>query len=99
MVSVEKYIIPRAQVDVEAMAQQIFLYLRVHGEDTEYLSYDPTLRDAKIAELYANPSCKASFWPDDIVGEDPSPEQINAYLSQANAAIEALTRVSKSEFY
>ncbi|KAI0323295.1 hypothetical protein GY45DRAFT_1439641 [Cubamyces sp. BRFM 1775] len=91
MASVEKYIIPRAQVDVEAMAQQIFLYLRVHGEDTEFLSYDPALRDAKVAELYANPSCKASFWPDDIIGEDPSPEQVDVYLSQANAAIEALT--------
>ncbi|KAI0365027.1 hypothetical protein BV20DRAFT_1125244 [Pilatotrama ljubarskyi] len=91
MAAVEKYKIPRAQIDVEAMAQRIYLYLRIGSEDTEYLCQHPAERDQKIAELYASPACKPSFWPTDMIGDDPSPEQVDEYLSQANAQIDALT--------
>ncbi|KAI9001263.1 hypothetical protein BD414DRAFT_404324 [Trametes punicea] len=91
MASIERYKIPRAQVDVEQIAQDFFTYLRVTAEDAEILSHDVARRDALIAKLYANPAVKPSSMPDDMVGVDPSPEQYNDYLKHANAAIARLT--------
>ncbi|KAI0349824.1 hypothetical protein OH77DRAFT_1431658 [Trametes cingulata] len=87
----DKYKIPRSQVDLEAIAQQMFLYLRVHAEDTQFLSYDPTRRDQIIAELYAHPDCKPSCWPQDIVGANLPLEKYDEYLAHANDAIAQLT--------
>ncbi|KAI0349822.1 hypothetical protein OH77DRAFT_1431655 [Trametes cingulata] len=91
MSAIDKYKIPRAQVDVEALAQQMFLYLRIHAEDTQFLSYDPTRRDQIIAEMYAHPDCKPSCWPCDIVGANMPLEKYDEYLAHANDAIAQLT--------
>ncbi|KAI0365028.1 hypothetical protein BV20DRAFT_973730, partial [Pilatotrama ljubarskyi] len=91
MAGLEKYLIPRAQIDVEAMAQQFYHYLRIGAEDAEVLSQFPSQRDEKIAALYASPACKPSFWPRDMIGDDPSPEEVDAFLAQANAQIDQLT--------
>ncbi|KAI9068894.1 hypothetical protein FKP32DRAFT_1587318 [Trametes sanguinea] len=87
----DKYKLPRNQVNVEALAQRWFYYLRIDAEDTEILSHDPTRRDAIIAELYSNPEVKPSCWPKDIVGDMLPPEKYDEYLAQADAAIEQLT--------
>ena len=89
--SVDMYKVPREQVNVEAIAQQIARYLRIHAEDTEFLSYDPARRDAIIAELYAHPDCKPSIWPDQLVGANLPIEKYDEYLAHADAAIEQLT--------
>ena len=89
--SVDMYKVPREQVTVEAIAQQIARYMRIHAEDTEFLSYDPAGRDAIIAELYAHPDCKPSIWPDQLVGANLPIEKYDEYLAHADAAIEQLT--------
>ncbi|KAI0744550.1 hypothetical protein C8Q76DRAFT_764197 [Earliella scabrosa] len=56
--SLDLYKVPRDQVDVEALAQELARYVRITTEDTEFLSYDPAHPDeylgpanAAIAEL------------------------------------------------
>lgn len=91
MSGLDEYKLTREQVNVEAIAQEIYRYLRISAEDTEFLSYDPARRDAICAELYAHPDCKSSCWPDQVVGADLPPEKYDEYLAQANAEIERLT--------
>ena len=90
-VSPDFYKIPSDLVDAEALAQEQAWYLRMAGEDTEFLSYDPAGRDAIIAELYAHPDCKPSIWPDQLVGANLPIEKYDEYLAHADAAIEQLT--------
>ncbi|CDO69463.1 hypothetical protein BN946_scf184817.g23 [Trametes cinnabarina] len=87
----EQYKIPRSQVDVEALAQVMFRYLRLTAEDSEILSRDPTARDALIAELYANPEVKPTFMPSDVVGDNLPLAKYDEYLEQVDAAIERYT--------
>ncbi|KAI0363271.1 hypothetical protein BV20DRAFT_975867 [Pilatotrama ljubarskyi] len=90
MSAIDKYKIPRAQVNVEALAQQMFLYLRVHAEDTQFLSHDPTRREQIIAEMYAHTDRKPFCWPPALVAADLA-EQYDGYLAQADDAIARLT--------
>ncbi|KAI0671283.1 hypothetical protein C8Q78DRAFT_850523 [Trametes maxima] len=92
MSSLDKYKVPREQVDVEALAQELARYNQICAEDTEFLDYDHAARDRITAELYANPDCKPSAFPHDTVGGDDEPlEKYDAYLAQVNAAIADLT--------
>ncbi|KAI8994241.1 hypothetical protein BD414DRAFT_278019 [Trametes punicea] len=91
MASIQQYKIPRSQVDVEGLAQEFFKYFRISVEDTEVLHQDPARRDALIAELYASPAVKPSFMAADMVGENPTPAQVDQYLAAANAGIARLT--------
>ena len=86
--SLDLYKLPRQQVDVEALAQEMARYLRITAEDAEYLSYDPARRDAIIAELYTLPGVKPSPWANQFVAEGQNPDE---YLVPANAAIAELT--------
>lgn len=85
--SIDIYKLPRESVDVEAVAQEMTRYLKMAGEDTEFLSYDPPRRDKLIAELYATEGVKPFQYADQIVG-DGNPDD---YLRAANAAIAELT--------
>ncbi|KAI8980191.1 hypothetical protein BD414DRAFT_524006 [Trametes punicea] len=76
MAHIAQYKIPRIQVDVEGLAPEFFKYFRISVEDTE---------------LYASPAVKPSFLPADMVGENPTPVQVDQYLAGANAAIARLT--------
>ncbi|KAJ2986724.1 hypothetical protein NUW54_g9655 [Trametes sanguinea] len=89
--ALDKYRLPRDQVDVEALTQRWFYYLWIDAEDTEILSHDPTRRDAIITQLYSNPEVKPSCWPQDIVGDMLPAEKYDEYLAQADAAIVQLT--------
>lgn len=86
--SVESYRIPRESVDVEAIAQKFVWYLQAAGEDTEYLSYDPTRRDKLIAEFNERPDVAPNFGAENLVpfGSDP-----DVYLKFADGEIERLT--------
>ena len=86
--SLDLYKVPRDQVDVEALAQEMARYLRITAEDAEFLSYDPARRDAIIAELYTLPGVKSSPWANQFVAEGQNPDD---YLGPANAAIAELT--------
>ena len=88
-----KYKLSRAEAlrQVDPIVDRYLKYLTADAEDTEILSHDPTRRDAIIAQLYADPNVKPSCWPRDIVGTDPSPEECDEYLAQADAAIDKLT--------
>ena len=86
--SLDLYKVPRDQVDVEALAQELARYLRITTEDTEYLSYDPARRDAIIAELYTLPGVKSSPYANEFVTDGQDPDE---YLGPANAAIAELT--------
>ena len=82
------YKLPRALVNVEAMAQELARYLQMTAEDTEVLSQDPTRRDKLIAELYKQPGVKPNSYASQFVqpGGDP-----DAHLVPANAEIAKLT--------
>lgn len=82
------YKVPRESVDVEALAQEHFYYLRICAEDAEYLSTDPTLRDKLIAEFNAHPDVKPKLSADAFVANGERPE---VHLVPANAKIEELT--------
>ncbi|KAI0779303.1 hypothetical protein C8Q74DRAFT_1258355 [Fomes fomentarius] len=58
------------------------------GEDTEFLSYDPTRRDKLIAELYATEGVRPQQYADQIVPPGGDPDE---YLRSANTAIAELT--------
>ncbi|KAI0642820.1 hypothetical protein C8Q79DRAFT_1002663 [Trametes meyenii] len=92
MSGLDKYKVPREQVDVEALAQELARYNQICAEDTEALDYDHAARDRIMADLYANPDCKPSAFPHDTVGGADEPlEKYDAYLAQVNAAIADLT--------
>ena len=57
------------------------------AEDSDILSRDLTARDAIIAEVYANPAVKPSFWLSDVVVDNLPFEKYERYLAHANAAI------------
>ena len=82
------YKVPRASVDVEAIAQGLARYLQMTAEDTEVLSQDPTRRDKLVAELYKRPGVKPNCFASQFVqpGGDP-----DAHLVPANAEIAKLT--------
>ena len=82
------YKVPRASVDVEAIAQGLARYLQMTAEDTEVLSQDPTRRDKLVAELYKQPGVKPNCYASQFVqpGGDP-----DAHLVPANAEIAKLT--------
>ncbi|KAM5539584.1 hypothetical protein V8D89_006693 [Ganoderma adspersum] len=86
--SLDIYKLPRASVDVEAMAQELARYLQMTAEDAEVLSQDPTRRDELIAELYKQPGVKPNSYASQFVplGGDP-----DAHLVPANAEIAKLT--------
>ena len=87
MATVHSYSVPSARIDVEALAQEWVRYLQMTAEDAEILARDPATRDAIIAELYANPATKPSFWPSDTVGDNLPIEKYDEYLAHANEAI------------
>lgn len=93
MTSIDIYTVPRDQVDVEALARHFVKYLQINAVDVQELrvSEHPQRRDALIAELYARPETKPTFWPKDTVGVDLPPEKYDEYLAQVDAAIEQLT--------
>ncbi|KAH9859037.1 hypothetical protein C2E23DRAFT_801048 [Lenzites betulinus] len=91
MTSIDIYTVPRDQVDVEALSRQFVKYLQINAIDVQELSEHPQRRDAIIAELYARPETKPTFWPKDTVGADLPPEKYDEYLAQVDAAIEQLT--------
>ena len=86
--SLDIYKLPRASVDVEAMAQELARYLQMTAEDAEVLSQDPTRRDELVAELYKQPGVKPNSYASQFVplGGDP-----DAHLVPANAEIAKLT--------
>ncbi|KAI0727608.1 hypothetical protein C8Q72DRAFT_439184 [Fomitopsis betulina] len=91
MTSIDIYTVPRDQVDVEALARLFVKYLQINAIDVQELSEHPQSRDAIIAELYARPETKPTFWPKDTVGADLPPEKYDEYLAHVDAAIEQLT--------
>ncbi|PIL24476.1 hypothetical protein GSI_14230 [Ganoderma sinense ZZ0214-1] len=83
-----RYKVPRASVNVEALAQQLAWYFKITAEDTQFLHKHATRRDELFAELYSNPDVKPSVAPHQFVplGSDP-----DTHLIPANAEIERLT--------
>ncbi|KDQ06476.1 hypothetical protein BOTBODRAFT_193024 [Botryobasidium botryosum FD-172 SS1] len=56
--TIDRYKVPRASVDVEALAQQQARYLRIHAEEAQILAADPTARDKALAELNSSSKVK-----------------------------------------
>ncbi len=94
--SLDIYKVPRASVDVEAMAQELARYLQMTAEDTEVLSQDPTRRDQLIAELYKQPGVKPNSYASQFVPPSGDPD---AHLVPANAGIAKLTPPKSLEEY
>ena len=86
--SLDIYKVPRASVDVEAIAQELARYLQITAEDTQVLSQDPARRDKLIAELYQQPGIKPNSYASQFV---PSGGDPDAHLVPANAEIAKLT--------
>ncbi|TCD64270.1 hypothetical protein EIP91_004309 [Steccherinum ochraceum] len=84
----DMYKLPKASVNVEAIATQLTRYLQIAAEDTEVLSQDPTRRDRIMAELYKNPEVKPNPYASQFVQPGSNPDD---YLIPANAEIERLT--------
>lgn len=86
---VDFYKVPRSSVDVEALAQEHFYYLKTCAEDAEYLSLNAARRDQRIAEFNTHPGAKPSLL--DAETYVPFGERAEVHLDPAKAKIEELT--------
>ena len=81
--------VPRALVNVEALAQQLALYLKITAEDTQFPSKHATRRDELFVELYKRSEVKPNVAPTQFVPLGGGDADI--HLVPANAEIEKLT--------
>lgn len=84
---IDKYKIPRSQVNVEATAQQAVSYLRYQEDDIERLAVEPVRRDKIIARFHTHPEFKPSSLSKDMVGTDKPMEDYDQYLAETDVAI------------
>lgn len=90
----DMYKVPKASVNIEALATEYARYIQMTGEDTEVLSQDPTRRDQIIADLYKQPTVKPSPYASQFVQPNGNPDD---YLIPANAEIARLTPLTSFE--
>ncbi|KXN91612.1 hypothetical protein AN958_12730 [Leucoagaricus sp. SymC.cos] len=80
-----RYIIfDRKDIDIEAIAQREFRYLKVSAEANEYLQRDPARRGHACAQLSQHLRVKEEFSPDALVpfGGDIDPNDYLAWIDR-----------------